>query len=112
MLSHSGTLSILFLALGHGMAKAMFSGFRLPFWEGSVTCMALCLFQAYASKEVILSGGAINSPQLLMLSGVGNADDLKKLGIPVVCHLPGEPLLHCSQRLSLLNKMVYCIQLA
>lgn len=47
-------------------------------------------FQAYASQEVILSGGAINSPQLLMLSGVGNADDLKKLGLPVVCHLPGE----------------------
>lgn len=45
--------------------------------------------RAYASEEVILSGGAINSPQLLMLSGVGNADDLKKLGIPVVCHLPG-----------------------
>ncbi|XP_012886249.1 PREDICTED: choline dehydrogenase, mitochondrial [Dipodomys ordii] len=45
--------------------------------------------RAYASKEVILSGGAINSPQLLMLSGVGNGDDLKKLGIPVVCHLPG-----------------------
>ncbi|NIG61309.1 choline dehydrogenase, mitochondrial-like [Pontoporia blainvillei] len=45
--------------------------------------------RAYASKEVILSGGAINSPQLLMLSGVGNADDLKQLGIPVVCHLPG-----------------------
>lgn len=39
---------------------------------------------------MILSGGAINSPQLLMLSGVGNADDLRKLGIPVVCHLPGE----------------------
>lgn len=38
---------------------------------------------------MILSGGAINSPQLLMLSGVGNADDLRKLGIPVVCHLPG-----------------------
>lgn len=66
------------------------------FGKGSVTCWARCLFQAYASKEVILSGGAINSPQLLMLSGVGNADDLKKLGIPVVCHLPGEfppPLL-------------------
>ncbi|KFO25186.1 Choline dehydrogenase, mitochondrial [Fukomys damarensis] len=45
--------------------------------------------EVYASKEVILSGGAINSPQLLLLSGVGNADDLKKLGIPVVCHLPG-----------------------
>uniref|UniRef100_A0A8C0GYB2 Choline dehydrogenase n=1 Tax=Chelonoidis abingdonii TaxID=106734 RepID=A0A8C0GYB2_CHEAB len=45
--------------------------------------------KALASKEVILSGGAINSPHLLMLSGIGNADDLKKLGIPVVCHLPG-----------------------
>ncbi|KAI8521325.1 hypothetical protein Bbelb_010790 [Branchiostoma belcheri] len=39
--------------------------------------------------EVILSGGAINSPQLLMLSGIGDADDLQKLGIPVVQHLPG-----------------------
>ncbi|KAM4650372.1 choline dehydrogenase, mitochondrial isoform 1-T2 [Discoglossus pictus] len=45
--------------------------------------------KAYVSKDVILSGGAINSPQLLMLSGIGNADDLKKLGIPVVSHLPG-----------------------
>ncbi|XP_066051727.1 choline dehydrogenase, mitochondrial [Chamaea fasciata] len=45
--------------------------------------------KVFANKEVILSGGAINSPQLLMLSGIGNADDLKKLGIPVVCHLPG-----------------------
>ncbi|XP_074646523.1 uncharacterized protein LOC141902608 [Tubulanus polymorphus] len=41
------------------------------------------------SEEVILSGGAINSPQLLMLSGVGNADELKALDIPIVQHLPG-----------------------
>lgn len=45
--------------------------------------------KVYAVKEVILSGGSINSPQLLLLSGVGNADDLKALGIPVVCHRPG-----------------------
>ncbi|XP_051874845.1 choline dehydrogenase, mitochondrial [Pristis pectinata] len=45
--------------------------------------------KVYANKEVILSGGSINSPQLLLLSGVGNADDLKALGIPVVCHRPG-----------------------
>ncbi|KAL1021393.1 hypothetical protein UPYG_G00012710 [Umbra pygmaea] len=45
--------------------------------------------QVFAEKEVILSGGSINSPQLLMLSGVGNADDLKQLDIPVVQHLPG-----------------------
>uniref|UniRef100_A0A0B7BBK3 Choline dehydrogenase n=1 Tax=Arion vulgaris TaxID=1028688 RepID=A0A0B7BBK3_9EUPU len=42
-----------------------------------------------AEKEVILSGGSINSPQLLQMSGVGNGDLLKSLDIPVVHHLPG-----------------------
>lgn len=42
-----------------------------------------------ARKGVVLTSGAINSPQLLNLSGIGNADDLKKLGIPVRVHLPG-----------------------
>jgi choline dehydrogenase len=40
-------------------------------------------------KTVILCGGAINSPQLLQLSGVGNAGELLKLGIDVVHDLPG-----------------------
>lgn len=48
------------------------------------------LHQVRATKEVILSGGAINSPQLLMLSGIGSADDLRKLGIDVVQNLPGQ----------------------
>ena len=39
--------------------------------------------------EVILAGGAINSPQLLQVSGVGNAAELGALGIPVVADLPG-----------------------
>ena len=39
--------------------------------------------------EVILCGGSINSPQLLQLSGVGNAGELEALGIPVVHDLPG-----------------------
>jgi choline dehydrogenase len=39
--------------------------------------------------EVILCGGAINSPQTLQVSGVGNADELRPLGIDVVHHLPG-----------------------
>lgn len=42
-----------------------------------------------ARKEVILSAGAIGSPQILMLSGIGNEDDLKYVGVPVVKHLPG-----------------------
>ncbi|MEV1287683.1 choline dehydrogenase [Micromonospora sp. NPDC049679] len=41
------------------------------------------------AAEVILCGGAINSPQLLQLSGVGNADELRALGIDPVHHLPG-----------------------
>jgi choline dehydrogenase len=39
--------------------------------------------------EVILCGGAINSPQLLQLSGVGKADELAGLGIDVIADLPG-----------------------
>jgi choline dehydrogenase len=42
-----------------------------------------------AAGEVILCGGAINSPQLLQLSGVGNADELRALGVDVVQDLPG-----------------------
>jgi choline dehydrogenase len=41
------------------------------------------------AKEVILCGGAINSPQLLQLSGVGNAEELRGLGVDVVHDLPG-----------------------
>jgi choline dehydrogenase len=42
----------------------------------------------WAEREVILSGGTVNSPQLLMLSGVGPADHLAGLGIPVVHDAP------------------------
>ncbi len=41
------------------------------------------------AKEVILCGGAINSPQLLLLAGIGPKADLERLGIPVVADLPG-----------------------
>ncbi|HEX6007074.1 MAG TPA: choline dehydrogenase [Burkholderiales bacterium] len=42
-----------------------------------------------AVREVILAAGALQSPQLLQLSGVGRATLLQDLGIPVVKHLPG-----------------------
>src|SRR4029079_690985 len=45
--------------------------------------------QVAHAREVILSGGGINSPQLLQLSGVGNARELEALGIDVVQDLPG-----------------------
>ncbi|PWJ11476.1 GMC family oxidoreductase [Jannaschia seohaensis] len=45
--------------------------------------------QVRAAREVIVSGGAINSPQLLMLSGIGEADQLREHGIEVRADLPG-----------------------
>lgn len=45
--------------------------------------------RAYARKEVIISGGTFNSPQLLQLSGIGEAKLLRSLGIPVLVDLPG-----------------------
>ncbi len=43
----------------------------------------------YASREVVLAGGAFNSPQLLMLSGIGPADALRRHGIEPRVPLPG-----------------------
>ncbi|MBO3761538.1 GMC family oxidoreductase N-terminal domain-containing protein [Ciceribacter sp. L1K22] len=40
------------------------------------------------AREVILSAGAVNSPQIMMLSGIGDAKRLSSLGIPVVNHAP------------------------
>jgi choline dehydrogenase-like flavoprotein len=45
--------------------------------------------QARGSKEVILSAGAIQSPKLLMLSGIGRAEELQRHGIPLLHELPG-----------------------
>jgi choline dehydrogenase-like flavoprotein len=47
------------------------------------------LREVRAGREVIVASGAFNSPQLLMLSGIGDADALTKLGIASVQHLPG-----------------------
>ena len=44
---------------------------------------------ARATREIILCGGAVNSPQLLMLSGIGPEAHLSALGIPVVQNVPG-----------------------
>jgi choline dehydrogenase len=44
---------------------------------------------AYADAEVIVAAGAINSPQILQLSGIGAAEHLRHIGIEPVCNLPG-----------------------
>lgn len=47
------------------------------------------LVTVYAAREVILSAGAIGSPQILQHSGIGPASHLQKYGIPIVQHAPG-----------------------
>ena len=71
---------------GAYVTKILFAGQRavgVEFTHGQGTVR-----QARAG-EIILSGGSINSPQLLQLSGVGSADHLSSLGIGVVADLPG-----------------------
>ncbi|XP_035211002.1 glucose dehydrogenase [FAD, quinone]-like [Stegodyphus dumicola] len=51
------------------------------------------VYEVRSRKEIIVSGGTVNSPQLLMLSGIGPREHLEKLNIPVVADLPvGENL--------------------
>ncbi|MEQ8706455.1 MAG: choline dehydrogenase [Phaeodactylibacter sp.] len=47
------------------------------------------MHEVEATREVLLCAGSFNSPQLLMLSGIGDGNALRKLGIEVVHHLPG-----------------------
>jgi choline dehydrogenase len=61
---------------------------RIVFEGARATGVELESGEIVPAREVILCGGAINSPQLLQLSGVGNASELEPLGIDVVHELP------------------------
>ena len=70
--------------------RILFEGYRavgVEYLKGGA------LHQARIERELILAGGAINSPQLLMLSGIGDADQLRPIGIGIgigmKLHLPG-----------------------
>jgi len=67
------------------VSKVLFEGKRAT----GVEVVMKGKMQVIHSREVILCGGAINTPQILQLSGIGNAKDLQRLGIPVVNDLPG-----------------------
>ena len=68
------------------VARVLFDGTRAT---GVAVVDGNKLRSLRAKREVILSGGAINSPQILQLSGIGDPDELAKLGIKVVAPLKG-----------------------
>jgi choline dehydrogenase len=47
------------------------------------------VIQLKANREVIISGGAFNSPQILKLTGIGSAEELRRLNISIIKDLPG-----------------------
>src|SRR5215472_6459694 len=73
--------------LPHAMVTRLtFEGKRVTeveiFWHGRT-------HRIRAGREVIMSLGAINTPKVLMQSGIGDETELRRFGIPVVQHLPG-----------------------
>lgn len=80
---HRDTLRVM---TGARVERICFSGRRATGVDCVVDGRRL---QAVARRELILAAGAIGSPQLLQVSGVGSAERLRKLGIPMVLDLPG-----------------------
>lgn len=72
--------------------QLLFTGTRVTgveYLRGNATTDALVLERVRVAREVIVSAGAIESPRILMLSGLGPADHLRSHGIPIVLDLPG-----------------------
>ncbi|KAM0585086.1 hypothetical protein D7B24_002936 [Verticillium nonalfalfae] len=61
---------------------------RIIFDRKKATGISTSNGTARASKEILLCAGALRTPQLLLLSGIGPRDHLAALGIPLVCDLP------------------------
>ncbi len=65
-------------------------GFELrPLRVGDASCRRRSHTSTHAAQDVILCAGAIDTPRLLMMSGIGDAAELKRLDVPVVSDLKG-----------------------
>jgi choline dehydrogenase len=112
MMETEGGASIMDLRVRDGMRQSIFRSYVYPYMDRpnlTVLCHTLVTRLVMSGKramgvevvhdgkvrrigagmEVILSLGAINTPKVLMLSGIGDQTELQRLGIPLVLHLPG-----------------------
>src|SRR6266436_6097108 len=112
MMEGEGGASIMDVRVRGGMRQSVFRSYVFPYMDRSnltVLCHALVTRLVMSGKqasgveivhdgkvrriaagvEVVLSLGAIHTPKVLMLSGIGDQTELRRLGIPVVQHLPG-----------------------
>src|SRR6266403_5370109 len=112
MMEGEGGASIMDLRVRAGMRQSVFRSYTFPYMDRpnlTVLCHALVTRLVMSGKrasgveivhdgkvqriaagaEVVLSLGAIHTPKVLMLSGIGDQTELQRLGIPVVQHLPG-----------------------
>jgi choline dehydrogenase len=112
MMEGDGGASIMDLRVRDGMRQSVFRSYTFPYMDRpnlTVLCHALVTRLVMSGKrasgveivhdgkvqriaagtEVVLSLGAIHTPKVLMLSGIGDQTELQRLGIPCVQHLPG-----------------------
>ena len=83
---HIGTRRNLFVQTGARIRRILFEGRRAV---GAEIQIGATTKSFRARREVILSSGAFGSPQILMLSGVGDTAALKSVGVAPLHHLPG-----------------------
>ncbi len=112
MMEGDGGASILDLIVRDGKRKSVFQAYVFPYMDrpnltvlthavvskvivekkratGVEILYAGKMRRIHAGLEVVLSLGAIHTPKVMMLSGIGEEAELQRLGIPVVQHLPG-----------------------
>jgi choline dehydrogenase len=112
MMESDGGASILDLRIRDGKRQSVFRSYTFPYmdrpnltvltyalvsrvvFQGKRATGVECIYNGNthrisAEHEVVLSLGAIHTPKVLMQSGIGDQAELRRLGIPVVQHLPG-----------------------
>jgi choline dehydrogenase-like flavoprotein len=105
--THALVTRVLFDDQNRALGVEYLKGAHLYGADPSATRTGGDLRTAMASREVILAGGAFNTPQLLMLSGIGPGAVLKQYGISVRVDLPVGKNLQDRYEVAVINRMAF-----